>query len=102
MRKIKACHADKAFGVNDLMVVAYKNLKGLNGCQGDEIPNLRKGVNGNVKFLHNFALLLLYKDGKSVYNKKNTKACSVKFPLLYRINLALSIDSLDDYNKIDT
>ena len=102
MGKIKACHTDKAFGVDHLMVVANKDLKRLNGCQRDKIPHLRKGVDRNVKFLHNFALLLLYKDEKSVYNKKNAKAFPVKLSLLYRKNLVVSIDSLDDYNKKDT
>ena len=66
--EVQTDHADKTFGVEHLHAVADENPKGLHGGHGDELPNLRKGANCDLKFLHNYPLPL-YKDEKIVYNK---------------------------------
>ena len=66
--EVQADHANETFGVEHLHAVADENPKGLYGGHGDELPNLRKGANCDLKFLHNYPLPL-YKDKKIVYNE---------------------------------
>lgn len=50
--KVQAYHANEAFGVDNLPVVAHKNLEGLHCGRGNKFPNFPKGANIDVKFLH--------------------------------------------------
>ena len=60
---VQAHHADEAFGVDLLKVVAHQDLEGLHRGHGDKFLHFLKRANGDPKFLHNFPL-------KAVQNRK--------------------------------
>ena len=49
---IQTDHANEAFGIDQLHIVANHYLKGLNGGHAHELLYFLKGVDGNIKFLH--------------------------------------------------
>ena len=49
---IQTDHANEAFGVDQLHIVAYHDLKGLNGSNADKFLYFLKRVDRDVKFLH--------------------------------------------------
>ena len=98
--EIKAQHADEAFCVDLLHVIADEHREGLNGCQGNKFFHILKGMKGNLKFLHRVCPPL-YKLKSFVYNEGNNAYAYALCKNYSRLKCDFQLAFLEDIHNLD-